>query len=205
MIWTITGLIQQLNEGGIVTKLVIAAVSFIAGATLSSAFGHQAAAPQPAPPGQVISDFNPNGRLRSRIEGTFLRGGTGAQILELTDPVTPGIWNINHEPIIEGATFVGSKQTLDGLDCRGCIFQDPHLLYGGGAFNLENAKFVGTTTIEYTGAAANTLAMVGLMQSLGIGQDSPPPPPRETIKRKTETRPTPKQTFDFSPPFVNGN
>jgi hypothetical protein len=130
---------------------------------------------------------------------------TGAAAFENTDPVVPPILNINWEPIMEGNTLIGKEQRLDGLDCRHCVFNSAHLLYGGGGFNLEAASFLGTTTIEYTGAAANTLAMEGLMRSIGIGQAATPPSAGQTIKRRTETKPAPKSTFDFRPPFVSGN
>lgn len=185
------------------SRTLIAAISFLAGMSVSTLFGNQSPSAPNRSPGQVISDLRPNGLPRSRISASSAIGY--AVPLELSDPVTPRILNINWEPIVEGTRLSGGTMRLDGLDCRKCILDEAHLIYGGGAFNLEGTTFSGTATIEYTGAAANTLAMVQLMHSLGIGEPSIPPPSGQAIKRRTQTKPVPKQTFDFRPPFVSGN
>ena len=44
------------------------------------------------------------------------------------------------------------------------------MIYGGGPFNLVDAKIDGTTTVEFTGAAANALAMLDLLKGINLGQ-----------------------------------
>lgn len=60
-----------------------------------------------------------------------------------------------------------TPQALDGLSCSGCRFINAALSYGGGSFRLQDASFEGTTTLTLTGAAANTVAMLSALVSLG--------------------------------------
>ena len=67
------------------------------------------------------------------------------------------------------------EQQLDGLDCSACTFRSPVLRYSGGAFRFTNVRFEGPVRLEFSGAAANTLVMLSLVQALGLSQ--PPAPP----------------------------
>src|SRR6266404_1521008 len=75
--------------------------------------------------------------------GGFGNGGTGAVI----EGAVPVFLPLERTPIFDGTSIFNTVQPLDGLDCRNCEFNNVTLQYWGGAYNLENAKFSGTTTL----------------------------------------------------------
>ena len=55
---------------------------------------------------------------------------------------------------------------LDGMNISNSTFNDVTFVYGGGAYNLVNAKLTGAVDVKLIGAAANTaqfLTMLGLI------------------------------------------
>jgi hypothetical protein len=150
-----------------------------------------------------VTDFTPNGRLRGRVNGATLVGGE--QAVALPSTVIPRLINLNWMPIIEGSYLSSRSQVLDGLDCRGCVLENSHFIYSGGPFNFSNTTIRGSVSIEYRGAAANTIAMIDFVKGLGLGQSTETQPAGQPIQRKTDIKPQPKKKFDFSPPFVSGN
>jgi hypothetical protein len=80
-------------------------------------------------------------------------------------PSVPGLG-----PPMKNMGFVSGMQPIDGLDCSGCFFENTTLLYSGGAFKLTDAKVNGNVRIEFSGAAANTLALLQFLTSLSKGQ-----------------------------------
>lgn len=105
-------------------------------------------------------------------------------------------------PPLAHMTFARGTQPLDGLDCDDCIFADTTLIYGGGAFNLKNAQFSGTTHLELNGAAANTLAMLNLVEAIMKGTVKPKVSPPNKAISKTAKAPAPLKGMNISSPFV---
>ena len=81
----------------------------------------------------------------------------------------PSFISLERTLIFKRYVLENGTQHLDGFDCRECTFKNVALQYGGGAYHLENAKFSGTTSISLTGAAANTVAFLRFLQSIGRG------------------------------------
>jgi hypothetical protein len=104
-------------------------------------------------------------------------------------------------PQVKGLTIEGGSipQMLDGLDCKECTFKDVTLTYAGGAYNFDHCNFSGTTRVVLSGAAANTMAILPLLQAITRGV--PPKPP--TPQKPTEQTATAKQlmTVSFASPF----
>jgi len=94
-----------------------------------------------------------------------------------------------------------SSQPLDGLDCRGCTFNDTVLKYSGGAYNLEGAKITGTTHLVLEGAAANTVAFLEFMHGIASGVPSASFPPNRPIERRAIAK-KPMTKMDFTAPFI---
>lgn len=65
-----------------------------------------------------------------------------------------------------GVSFEKRVQTLDGLDCTACTFDDVTLEYSGGAVRLVRPKFTGTIRVRFTGAAANALGMASFLTEM---------------------------------------
>lgn len=113
----------------------------------------------------------------------------------------PAFIPLDKTPIFEDFTISNSGQSLDGLDCRGCAFDNARLRYGGGAFNFENVKFSGTTRLVFEGAAANTIAFLRFLNGLSVGTPIESPAPNKPI-RKRATTPKPLPEINFTPPFI---
>jgi hypothetical protein len=99
----------------------------------------------------------------------IISGGIFSNLVHATGfgGAIPRFLPIEKTPVFMQEVFTNiSAQTLDGLDCRGCTFNDANLEYGGGAFNLESPRFSGTTTLRLTGAAANTVALLKLFEDV---------------------------------------
>jgi len=79
----------------------------------------------------------------------------------------------------KGTELTGLNQRLDGLDCEGCVFTNVSFMYGGGAYQLKNCKFLGTTKMVFDGAAQNTLSAIALINTVEEAS-RPAPPPKKT-------------------------
>jgi hypothetical protein len=72
-----------------------------------------------------------------------------------------------------GGSIVGfAVQSLDGLDCDGCVISVEKFTYAGGAVRLNNAQLRSNTPIELKGAAANT---INLLRAIGALPNPVPP------------------------------
>jgi hypothetical protein len=100
---------------------------------------------------------------------------------------------------LDNMTLKGLVYQLDGLSCDRCTFVDMTLTYAGGAFSFANCKFDGTTRVVLSGAAANTLSVLPLLEALTKGVPPKPPIP----KKPTEQTATAKQlmTISFASPY----
>lgn len=146
-------------------KVTLALGSFIVGACtaflLVSLFGsHTSAfAQEPKPP----SISGP---------GLFINAQTGI-------PPVPGLTQSFENFDLQAHSLF----FLDGVACINCILGDTDLVYGGGAFSLNNFKFSGPVRVKLVGAAANTMAFVTFMEAVGARQAIPKPKPSEPIIR----------------------
>jgi hypothetical protein len=124
--------------------------------------------------------------------------GTGV----LIGGAIPTFLSIEQVPTFKDITISGtSSQPLDGLDCRGCTFNDTVLKYSGGAYNLEGAKITGTTHLVLEGAAANTVAFLEFMHGIASGVPSASFPPNRPIERRAIAK-KPMTKMDFTAPFI---
>jgi hypothetical protein len=165
------------------SKITLALGSLIVGLLVGSLFlgSHTVTFAQPAPVSAAAQYINP---------------GQGASGVELhLMPQVPGIG-----PKINGLHIMGLPQTLDGLNCDGCEFVNATLRYSGGAVALNNASFKGTTRVELSGPAANTVALLPLLSALAAGKKPEPPSPNLPII-KTEMIATQMNLSDWQTPF----
>jgi len=119
----------------------------------------------------------------------------------LIEGAIPSFRPLESTPIFEDFTFASVGQPLDGLDCRGCKFNNVTLRYSGGAYNLDNAQFSGTTRLVLEGAAANTLAFLKLLNGLSTGIPLASLPPNKPLERKARAK-KPDAKIDFTAPFI---
>ena len=187
---------RSLGSGGVMSKTIIAVGAFILGTCCGFMLNNRVPiVAASAPLNSQASDSRPR---RSIFHGGGVaNAGTGVSIVGAIPSFIP----LETTPIFEDFTFSNVGQPLDGLDCRGCKFNDATLRYSGGAYNLENAKFSGTTRLVLDGAAANTLAFLKFLNGLSMGIPPASLPPNKPIKRKAiAKKPIPK--IDFTAPFI---
>jgi len=112
--------------------------------------------------------------------------GVGGKVFDFhAEPSVPGFG-----PPVCTAKIEDSTQPLDGLNCTDCAFTNATLEYSGGPYNLVRASFAGTTQIVLKGAAANTVAILPLLQAITAGSAEPPPNPnRPILKSATAKKP----------------
>ncbi len=177
------------------SKTTIAAYAFIVGACCGFLLNNRV-------PSVVASPLNRQASVPKPQRAIFHGGGVAnAGTGVLIQGAIPSFIPLENTPIFEGYRFSNVGQPLDGLDCHDCTFDNTVLRYGGGAFNLENVRFSGTTKLVLDGAAANTLAFLKFMNSLPTGVPLASPPPNKPIERKARAKnPLPK--VDFTPPFI---
>jgi hypothetical protein len=190
------------------SKIVIACISFAAGVIIT--IGALRIEVVLAQSSERIPDTDPEGHRRPVLDHIGIVGppgsvsagtGVGMGMAGLED--IPKFEPLTTRPIFKNSTFTDEGQVLDGLDCRSCAFKDARLVYGGGPFNLEDARFSGKVSLQLTGAAANTVAMlkfVGLLE-----QPNAPivqPQNNKPIERQSPIRRKPNHSIDFGPPFV---
>ena len=84
----------------------------------------------------------------------------------------PGLPPMPAQPMI-GILVNGTRQ-LDGLNCFNCRFHDVTLTYAGGQFRCIDCWFDGTVSIQFSGAAANALALNGWVKQLRDPKQSEP-------------------------------
>jgi hypothetical protein len=176
------------------SKTLVAAISFLAGILTAISVGKigKLVLAQSAP---RVSDMG-----RSLQEGDVHNGAVPTDRDRRGIPV---VVPLTRFPVNFRETFLRGSKVLDGLDCRGCDFDGTHLIYGGGPFNLESAHFSGLISVEFTGAAANTLNMLKFIDWLQTSS-SPIALPEinKTIERKAPVKRKPTDAISFGPSFI---
>jgi hypothetical protein len=134
--------------------------------------------------------------LRSSAQDlpSALWAGPNVQVV----PTVPPLPNI----ILHGGKFTGVPQVLDGMDCTQCEFNDAALMYGGGAFRLQDIKVSGTTHLTLIGAAANTVALLNFLNGVEQGVPAPPSIPEQPIKKASPAK-IPMTKLSITPPFIS--
>jgi hypothetical protein len=178
------------------SKIVVAVCAFILGFAsalpLTSGLGSVAAS-SPQPMRNGLATHN-----RMVFNGGKAVGGKGVKI----EGAIPQFIPLEATPIFNNFTISETEsQDLDGLDCRGCTFSGALVRYNGGAFNLENANFSGTTELVLSGAAANTVAFLKFMDGLTKGVAPKSFPQNKPIHKKAVAKQAlPK--IDFTAPYI---
>jgi hypothetical protein len=125
-------------------KIALALGSFIVGAISTSLFD---------------SGIHTSTRVQAAQQSPALPPSTIS--MPAAVPVVPPLQFFGH-----GSTIGGNVQQLDGFSCDGSCTVTPRLLtYGGGSVNIPIAVLPKGVPIVFTGAAANTLA---LMRATGM-------------------------------------
>jgi len=178
------------------SRIILALASFMVGACSMALFGNHTsmAAQEPAP--HLTPPPEPTG---CGVKGFTADGGTpGSQnrLIRVRDasPTVPGM-----SQKICGALLSNGTQSLDGLNCADCTFTGVSLEYSGGAYSLENAHFGGVTQIVLKGAAANTVAILPLLQAISSGQAPEQPAPNTPIIKTANTEKV--RTVSFVSPY----
>jgi hypothetical protein len=149
------------------SKTTVALGSLIVGATLGFFCGNrtsmvvQRALAQPNPP-----------------SGNFISSPTAV-------PVVPGIRA--HATNSHG---YGKTQQLDGMDFTNSEFGDMTWEYSGGAFSLVSVKISAPMRVTLKGAAANTMALLAIVQAVNTGAHPEPMNPNAPILRQTTEKHT---------------
>jgi hypothetical protein len=185
------------EEGGRpMSKVGIAVIAFILGASFSALFRGQSQTPK---------DNSPNIRWPSAhlvFDGGRAGGGGEGAAIDLTPYGSKPMFNsLSNLPILKKFTFFNIPQRLDGLNCTDCSFDNAVLLYGGGAVDIKGSKFSGTTELRLEGAAANTITLLEFLNVIPAGRlkYKLPIPNKPIIRRATTQKP---QTMDFTAPFI---
>jgi hypothetical protein len=177
--------------GGILSKFSIAVLGFLAGVFSTWLV---------IPANSVAASMSRQ-QGRSIIDSSSF--GHGA-LIDLPDS-TPHFRPLEENPIFNNVRVWGQQQVLDGFECHSCLFEDAELSYSGGAFNIENARFSGTTHVVLSGSAANTVALLDLMNILSAGRAgtpiAQPLPPEKPIKKDAISK-VPIGPINFTPPFI---
>jgi len=193
MTWTV---IRLSADGGIMTKITIAACAFIMGICCGLLLNNNVPTVSASSPDQQTGA--PQKPRRGTISSSgFGNSGEGVHI----EGAIPVFRDLESTPIFTDVQIFNTKQSLDGLECHNCEFDNAKLRYSGGAFNLENVKFSGTTSVELGGAAANTIAFLEFLNSLSVGIPVASPTANKPIEKRAETKkPLPK--ISFTAPFI---
>lgn len=181
------------------SKIVVAIVSFTLGccSALLVPLNARQTAMSVAPQQTDLKINWPHSHMT--ISGGSAEGG---QAIDLSSFLVRPIFNsLDNTPVFKDFTVTRATQLLDGFHCENCTFEDAVLEYSGGAFNLQNLKLSGTTMLRLTGAAANTVSVLGWLSAVSRGVVQKPPTPNRPITKKAKT-PKPLQ-MDVSPPFID--
>jgi len=193
------------------SRFALVCLSFLAGVlTTLAVLGigpifAQTASPSQTPPSPTVPDTDPNGKPRavwnqftiSDVQGGFV------DVLGLRGSI-PTFPALNTRPIVKNSYFSREPQILDGLDCRTCTFDNANLVYGGGPFNFEATQFTGQVSIQFVGAAANTIGMLkltGLLKEPNAPIQQPEtdkPVPSTTVVKRQHTAPK----VSFGAPYL---
>jgi hypothetical protein len=101
---------------------------------------------------------------------------------------------------VSGAHIASRGQQLDGMDIKDSEFRDMTWEYSGGAFTLANVKISAPMRVRFGGAAANTLALLAIIQAVDSAAQPVPLNPNAPILRTT-TAQNNTVTLDFASPY----
>lgn len=101
---------------------------------------------------------------------TSTQPGVPAIHFEGAAPVVPTVGSV----VLNGSTVTGAYE-VDGLYCVNCKFTNAELIYGGGAYTLENATVLPPVRFRFTGAAANTFNFLASFGLIGCPAAAPKP------------------------------
>lgn len=174
------------------SKIAVALLAFISGACMSWLLTGRVAV------ASTSTGSNNQKPQRSTITRSAFGNIPGGIVIEGAIPVFRAL---ETTPIFTEVLVFNTKQSLDGFECHKCEFDNAELRYSGGAFNLEEVKFSGTTRVELSGAAANTVAFLKLLNGLSNGAATASPAPNKPIERKATTK-KPTGVINFTPPFI---
>jgi hypothetical protein len=157
-------------DGGVMSKVMVAFVSFALGVLTSSLFvlsGSQAST--------VAQELTqPSG------SEPVMTGGAGVPVVP---PISQHFENLglSGEPLLFG---------VDGAECDKCVFKGVTFRYGGGNFRFTDFKFSSPIRVEYVGAAANTMRFSYFLQALAARQlpKNPPKGPLAQVVTFNESR-----------------
>jgi hypothetical protein len=158
------------------SKTTVALGSLIVGATFGFFCGNhtsmvvQRALAQPNPP-----------------SGNFISSRTAI-------PVVPGI-----SVHANNSHGFAKTQQLDGVDFTNSEFSDMNWEYSGGAFSLVNVKISAPMRVTLKGAAANTMALLAIVQAVNTGERPEPMNPNAPILKQTTEKHT--VLIDFASPY----
>lgn len=124
-----------------------------------------AQAPPRTPPRSVMSG------------GSFSHEPVGIQV----EGAEPALRSILEFPRLERYTFNDVGQSLDGLDCTDCTFNNVRFTYSGGPISLVHPSVQGMFRIDFKGASANTLAVQAFFTNLARGSKPQVWPPYQPI------------------------
>ena len=96
----------------------------------------------------------------------------------------------------------GGVQTIDGMLCDDCEFNNATIKYSGGAYSVARSKFTGKTTFLVSGAAANTLAFLRLMDAIEAGSSAPKIAPNQPLEQIAKARENTSLLATLRSPFV---
>ncbi len=95
-------------------------------------------------------------------------------------PPIPGI-----KVHLSAATSEGATQQLDGMDFTDSEFKNMTWEYSGGAFSFRNVKISTPMQVRFSGAAANTIALLKLIRDVNTEGKTTPLIPSEPGVRST--------------------
>lgn len=101
---------------------------------------------------------------------TSTQPGVPAIHVEGAAPVVPTVGTV----VLNGSTVTGAYE-IDGLQCMNCKFTNVDLIYGGGAYRFENPTVIPPVSFRFTGAAANTFALLDMFRLIGCPAAAPKP------------------------------
>ncbi len=121
-------------------------------------------------------------------------GGPGGVLVSAEVPTVPPA-NLHFSK----ATWSGLVQQLDGVDCTDCVFNNVSFTYGGGAFNFNNVAISKNFRLTLTGAAANTIILLRILEAISAAKPPIPPQPQTPIQRTAIAKQT--VTISLASPY----
>jgi hypothetical protein len=99
-------------------------------------------------------------------------------------PVIPSLGMVE----LKGSFLNGSKVDLDGFALTDGTLNNVTLVYGGGAYKLENVAITGNINIQLFGAASNGASLLARFGLIGCPSQNPPPAPKPNTPMTMEAK-----------------